>query len=112
MTLEADFQEFYRTDLGGLFTGELSMRRVGVLIDGLPTGCRTRKLFGGPGAWSEETTAIVAMGNRLEGMIYVNGSGGGKPSKVPKPPQPPEEGWADKQEDKQRRLEEWVRAHA
>lgn len=34
--LEADFQRFYRIDLGDLWRGRLTPRRLKVLVDGLP----------------------------------------------------------------------------
>lgn len=112
--LEADFQMTYNLDLTQVFTGELSLRRVGVLINNLPSGSLLRKRLGGAGAWTDEVSAVFAQGNRLEGILIT--ALGGKKKDVPKPASPPEPGWYEKAQTAQERREErarrWVEAHS
>ena len=104
----------YNLDLTQVFTGKLSLRRVGVLINNLPSGSLLRKRLGGAGAWTDEVSAVFAQGNRLEGVIIT--AFGGKKKDVPKPARPPEEGWFEKAQADQARQEErarrWVEAHS
>lgn len=112
--LEADFQLIYNLDLTGVFTGDLSLRRVRVLIDNLPSGSLLRKRMGGAAAWTDEVAATFAAGHRLEGIIVT--SMGGKKNDVPKPVKPPEPGWFEKAEADRIRREEkarrWIEAHS
>jgi hypothetical protein len=104
----------YNLDLTQVFTGELSLRRVGVLINNLPVGSLLRKRLGGAGAWTDEVSAVFAQGNRLEGILIT--AFGGKKKDVPKPASPPEPGWFEKAEVSRVRREErarrWVEAHS
>ena len=104
----------YNLDLTRVFTGELSLRRVGVLINNLPAGSLLRKRLGGVSAWSDEVSAVFAQGNRLEGIIIT--ALGGKKKDVPKPASPPEPGWFEKEQASLERREEqarrWVEAHS
>ena len=112
--LEADFQMTYNLDLTQVFTGGLSLRRVGVLINNLPSGSLLRKRLGGASAWTDEVSAVFAQGNRLEGLIIT--ALGGKKKDVPKPASPPEPGWFEKEQTVQERREQqarrWVEAHS
>lgn len=111
--LEADFQMTYGLDLTEVFTGNLSLRRVRVLIDNLPSGSLLRKRMGGAAAWTDEVSAAFAAGHRLEGIIIT--ALGGKKGDVPPPVSPPEPGWFEKAEAERERREEkarrWVAAH-
>lgn len=44
--LEADLAAHYRVDLGDLWRGTLSLRRLRVLLQGLPADCRTSYALG------------------------------------------------------------------
>ncbi|MDU0349230.1 hypothetical protein, partial [Actinomyces sp. MRS3W] len=57
--IEADLQRVYRVDLTGLWTGELTLRRVAVLVHGLPQGSALDKAKGGDRYWTEETAATL-----------------------------------------------------
>ena len=111
--LEADFQMTYGINLTEVFTGDLSLRRVRVLIDNLPSGSLLRKRMGGPAAWTDEVSAAFAAGHRLEGIIVT--ALGGKQGDVPRPVSPPEPGWCEQAEAERERREEkarrWVAAH-
>ena len=111
--LEADFQAIYRLDLTQVFTGGLSLRRVAVLIEGLPLGSGLRRRLGGDAAWSDEISAIFAATHRLEQIII--GVMGGKKSSVPKPVKPPPPGWFEEAEAKRQaregRARRWIEAH-
>ena len=104
----------YNLDLTQVFTGKLSLRRVGVLINNLPSGSLLRKRLGGASAWTDEVSAVFAQGNRLEGIIIT--ALGGKKKDVPKPASPPEPGWFEKAEAERERQEaraqRWVEAHS
>ena len=82
--LEADFQMTYNLDLTGVFTGGLSLRRVKVLIDNLPSGSLLRKRMGGAAAWTDEVAATFAANHRLEGII-ITSLGGKKGDGFPRP---------------------------
>ena len=103
----------YGLDLTEVFTGGLSLRRVRVLIDNLPSGSLLRKRMGGPAAWTDEVSAAFAAGHRLEGIIIT--ALGGKKGDVPRPVSPPEPGWFEKAAAERERREEkarrWVAAH-
>ena len=104
----------YNLDLTQVFTGELSLRRVGVLINNLPSGSLLRKRLGGAGAWTDEVSAVFTQGNRLEGIIIT--ALGGKKKDVPKPASPPDPGWFEKAEAEREKREErarrWVAEHS
>ena len=104
----------YNLDLTQVFTGELSLRRVGVLINNLPAGSLLRKRLGGASAWTDEVSAVFAQGNRLEGILIT--ALGGKKKDVPKPASPPEPGWYEKAQTARTRREEkarrWIEAHS
>ena len=112
--LEADFQMTYNLDLTEVFTGGLSLRRVKVLIDNLPSGSLLRKRMGGAAARPDEVAATFAANHRREGIIIK--SQGGKKGDVPKPVAPPEPGWFERAEAEAQRREErarrWVAAHS
>ena len=112
--LEADFQMTYNLDLTEVFTGGLSLRRVKVLIDNLPSGSLLRKRMGGAAAWTDEVAATFAANYRLEGILIT--SLGGKKGDVPKPVAPPEPGWFERAEAEAQRREDrarrWVAAHS
>lgn len=104
----------YNLDLTRVFTGELSLRRVGVLINNLPSGSLLRKRLGGASAWTDEVSAVFAQGNRLEAILIT--ALGGKKKDVPKPASPPEPGWYEKaqatQAKREERAQRWVEAHS
>ncbi len=86
-----------------MYRGGLSWRRLSVLVTQLPPGSRLQRARGGPGAWSDEVSAIHHDG-------YLTRTGimsalGVKQSKLPKPVEPPAEGWKLEQIEKQRRAE-------
>lgn len=104
----------YNLDLTQVFTGRLSLRRVGVLINNLPAGSLLRKRLGGASAWTDEVSAVFTQGNRLEGIIIT--ALGGKKKDVPKPVSPPEVGWFEKaeasRENREERARRWIEAHS
>lgn len=91
-----------------LFTGELTLRRVAVLVRGLPPGSATGYLEGGYSALSNEAALIRDVGWRIECAII--GAAGGRKSQMPPRPEPPEPGWQDKAAEQQRKLEAKARA--
>lgn len=94
-------------DLTGLFRGELSLRRVLTLIRGLQPGSALARAEGGDAAWSDVTAATLISAWQIQTAVL--SAAGVKQSKLPKPPKPPEEGWMEKAEEKQRREEEKLR---
>nr|DAN99372.1 MAG TPA: protein of unknown function (DUF5361) [Bacteriophage sp.] len=73
------------------------MRRVSVLVMGLPPGSCLRRQMGGPGAWSPVERAVHEAGYLIRTTLIdlLGGSG----SRHPDPPEPPEPGWWRKQQD-------------
>jgi hypothetical protein len=53
--LEADFQHHYGLDLGGLWRGEMTPRRVAVLASRLPDGANIWAAIGSPKEWDTAT---------------------------------------------------------
>ncbi|QWW20127.1 hypothetical protein I6B53_03250 [Schaalia sp. 19OD2882] len=111
--IEADLLRVYGVDLLGLFRGELTLRRLAVLVRGMPPGSTTAFLEGGRAAWSNEVAAVHEEGWLLRDVVVQLLAGKG--AKRPPAPEPPEPGWLDKaaaREDKQlRKLENWLARH-
>ncbi|WP_115728245.1 hypothetical protein [Actinomyces culturomici] len=95
-------------DLLNLFRGRLTLRRLGVLIKGLPPGSATGYAEGGAAALSNEAALIRDVGWRLECAVL--GAAGAKQSQLPPRPEPPEPGWQEKVAEKQRKAEAKARA--
>lgn len=103
--IEADLLRHYGVNLLDLWRGRLTPRRLMVLIKGLPPGSALHRARGGPGFWSDEVTAIKEAGHRIEAtLLSVNGS-----KRLPKAPEPPQEGWQVEAEKRQARLNAKVR---
>ena len=98
----------YGVDLLDVFRGRLTLRRVLVLVKGLPPGSMTGYLEGGPSALSNEANLIRDVGWRLECTILA--AVGAKSSQMPSRPEPPEPGWQDKIAERQRKAEAKARA--
>lgn len=98
--MEADFaSEYPGVDLLGIFTGELTMRRLMVLMSGLRAGSRLQFARGGPGAWSDVVAAVHHEGHLIRSNITsVMGA-----KKTPQRVEPPEVGWLAKQRDQAER---------
>lgn len=94
--IEADFQRFYGIYLGDIFTGQLSLRRFSVLLYGLPPGCSTWRVQGGPLAYSDETQAALWVQHAVQ--VFMS-SFQKNPKEVPAPT-PPEWGHVEKAEAK------------
>lgn len=58
--MEADLQRHYGLALGGLFTGELTWRRLGVLLRELPRDSATAKALYGPRVEWSDTEYLLA----------------------------------------------------
>lgn len=105
--------EVYGIDLAALYRGEVTPRRIATLVAQLPAGCRYRRAHGGFGAWSDEVAATLLAGHRT--MTGIQGALGVKQSRLPKPPEPPEEGWLRAREEKTARMERkarrWMARH-
>ncbi|PPF39977.1 hypothetical protein [Pseudoclavibacter sp. AY1H1] len=88
-------------DLCDLYRGAISARKVATFIWMLKPGSRLAIERGGPGAWSAEVRAIHEEGYRT--MIGGYAGSGVKRAQVPKPIEPPPEGWLKASEEKQDR---------
>ncbi|MDY2669768.1 hypothetical protein [Schaalia hyovaginalis] len=106
--IEADLLRVYGVDLLDLFRGRLTLRRLAVLVKGLPPGSQTGLLEGGPAALSNEASLIRDVGWRIECTIL--GAMGAKQSQMPPRPEPPEPGWQERAAEKQRKAEAKARA--
>jgi hypothetical protein len=95
--LEADFQHYYGLDLRDVFTGKISLRRAAVLTNGLPPGAGVRRLFGGDGAWSDETRMLAGLVDQVVSLAH--NLAGGKGAR-PKPTVPPEEHHVEREKSK------------
>lgn len=102
--IEADLQRVYQTDLMGLWTGELTLRRCAVLVHGLPQGGALDKAMGGDRYWSEETAATLTGLWRVESRLSDRKT-------APKPPKPPEPGWREKQARQHARAERMTKRY-
>lgn len=96
-----------------MWTGDLSLRKVLVLIDQLLPGSRLHRAIGGASAWPDDVAAIHARANQIiDVMCALNDL---SESKRPKPVKPPEEGWQEKAREKEakasRKMENWLRRH-
>lgn len=79
----------YGVDLCGLWTGELTLRRVDVLVRGMPPGGALGVALGGGAAWSPEVGAALQSAWWIVNTVAQ--IAGGKA--VPKPAPPPK--WED-----------------
>ena len=85
----------------------MSLRRLDVLIRGLPPGSGLHRQRGGPLAWSpEERATREASHGVVAALISLLGGKGARP---PKPPEPPEVGWWRKRAESQERAARKVR---
>lgn len=91
-----------------MFRGRLTLRRVGVLVKGLPPGSAVGYCEGGASALSNEASLIRDVGWRLECTILA--AAGAKQSQLPTRPEPPEPGWQEKAAEQQRKAEAKARA--
>ena len=109
--IEADFQRYYRLNLGDLFVGRLSLRRFAVLVENLPAGCATWRAQGGDLARSDETRAALLIRHAVQ--VFQQGFGK-KPQDVPMP-EPPAWGHLEKAaEERQtasRRMQKFMERH-
>lgn len=84
-----------------MWRGKVSMRRISVLIRGLPPGAGFHRVRGGDMAWSPEERATREGCWLVERATILGATNGkGKPSPQPKPP---EEGWYEKSQRMRRK---------
>lgn len=91
----------YQVDLLDYWRGHISARKLTVYITQLKPGARLHMAMGGSAAWTQETMATHAQGQRV--MAAVISAAGGKQSQVPKPIEPPEVGHLAIANDKRER---------
>lgn len=91
----------YGVDLVDLYRGHLSGRKVATFVEQLKPGSRLHISRGGHGAWSAEVAAIHQEGYRTTVAGYAGT--GAKQHQIPKPVEPPKEGWQAEQRETQRR---------
>jgi len=88
---EADLEQHFSRDLADLYTGELTVRKAGVLLTGLPRGSNTWIRMGGPGAITAETEGLWLVEHAVKLTVW---DGKGKPPQMRDYPE--EWGKADK----------------
>src|SRR5699024_12341178 len=76
---EADLEQHFSRDLADLYTGELTVRKAGVLLTGLPRGSNTWIRMGGPGAITAETVGLWLVEHAVELTVW---DGKGKPPRM------------------------------
>lgn len=69
--LEASLQAEYGLDLGALWRGDVTFRKVGVLAAGLPPGCALWRAMGVDDAWTGEGHLLAEVIDRLNALIAV-----------------------------------------
>jgi hypothetical protein len=95
--VEADLQRFYRINLGDLFTGALTWRRLRTLIRHLPLDSATaRAQHGEAVAWSDTEHLLAGIVDLLAGANWQRAQAGSKnriprPKPLPRPGQKPTE---------------------
>ena len=93
--LEADFQQFYGLDLGGLYRGELSPWRAARLTDALPPEARIRRGSSVNARWmSLQEQLLTALVNHIRILAWQNTKDGQKGRNAPDPIPTPEEALA------------------
>lgn len=85
--LEADFHEYYRLDLLGMYTGKLSPAKVYRLAMALPQKSRFVRAAAGPQAdWDSNEHLLAAILDTLQNANWQRGGGKGKrPKPIPRP---------------------------
>lgn len=94
--LEADLARYYPRDadqLPAFWSGEMSVRRLWVLVSGLPRdSAMARELLGDAAEWSPEMHRLTDIVDVLNGLVYVtvraNGGKAKRPKPVPRPRTP------------------------
>lgn len=89
-------QRYYGVDLLDMWRGRVSMRRISVLVRGLPAGSGLHQLRGGDLAWSPAERAVRESGWMTRSTLIA--CLGGKGARQPSPPSPPPEGWWEKRQ--------------
>ncbi|AYN58495.1 tail assembly chaperone [Arthrobacter phage Liebe] len=69
-TLEADLQRFYSVDLGDLWRGGLSVRRLSVLVHALPPESATARKYDTSGGWSRLEYLVADVFHGLTGEAH------------------------------------------
>lgn len=87
--VEADLQRYHTTRLSDLATGELSWRRLGVLVAALPRDSQTsRALYGEAVAWGVTEHLLATVVDLLQGANWQrSGSKSNRPKPIPRPGQ-------------------------
>lgn len=85
--VEADLQRFYQLDLADMYRGQLSVRKVCVLVLNLPRSAATWMAVGGAMAVSSETESAWLIEHALYAIAHAQaGSKGKAPERRPYPP--------------------------
>nr|DAS24128.1 MAG TPA: protein of unknown function (DUF5361) [Caudoviricetes sp.] len=97
-------------DLLDVWRGSLTLRRVAVLVRGLPAGSALWRAEGGPGAWSAEERAVREGAWLVQSQLLA--VFGGSSAQTPQRPSPPAPGWQEEEHARQERQEARARAWA
>lgn len=81
--IEADLQEYYRLDLADLYRGELTPRKVAVMVFQLPRGARLWQCVGGQGAITAVEEALWIVQYLQQARLYQAGEGKGPKPELP-----------------------------
>lgn len=102
--VEADLQRVYGLDLADMYRGDLSVRKVAVLVENLPQGAQMWVDFGGPMAVTPEAEATYVLENQLATMWWLHtGKKGDRPQFRDYPPYANPHVVPDKARDKAQR---------
>lgn len=114
--MEADLHRFYGVDLADMWRGQLTPRKVAVLVENLPQGAQTWVDFGGPMAVTPEAEATYVVEHELATLWWLHtGKKGDRPQFRDYPPfanpavapdkaRDKAEQWRKREADRQRRL--------
>ncbi|CCQ44311.1 putative uncharacterized protein [Pseudarthrobacter siccitolerans] len=68
--VEADLQRFYQVDLTAYWRGELSLRRLSVLIENLPPESSLVRKFGGADGWTRLEFLVTDLFQAFTGEVH------------------------------------------
>jgi len=84
--LEADFKRWYDLDLGGIWTGEIPLRKAANLAEWLPLGAAVYVSEGSDDAWTAAEHIAVSIQHQLAIANWQRaGSKGSAPDPLPRP---------------------------
>jgi hypothetical protein len=116
--VEADLSRFHGIELADMWRGEITPRRIAVLVENLPQGAQTWVNFGGPMAVTPEAEATYVVEHELATMWWLHtGKKGDRPQfrdypayanpgMVPDPARDKAEQWRKREAARQRRMAE------